>query len=156
MINLVTIGNKIRRIRTVSGITQADFAVRAGVSRATISAIENGSIREIGINRLMEIVRCADSIQPQHKPLEIKTSLRKSQTLRLSFPYDWSNPSLKDEVLIDRVIERGIFEDIVRIYATYGENILLARVESFIQKNPAASNSLNRILDNILKAAKVV
>ncbi len=155
MINLVTIGNKIRRIRTASDITQAEFAERAGVSRATISAIENGSIKEIGVNRLMEIVHCADSIQSQLNPLEIITSTRKSQTLRLSFPYDWSNSSLKDEVLIDRVIERGIFEDIVRIYAAYGESILLARVQSFIQKNPAASNSLNRMMNNISKAAKV-
>lgn len=155
MINLVTIGSKIRRIRTAGGLSQAALAKRAGVSRATINAIENGSVKEIGVNRLMEIVRAADAILPVLKASDLKTGARKSETLGLSLPYDWSNSGIRDEVLIDRVIERGIFEDIVRVSAAYGVTHVAGRIKVFAGKNPAAAKSLNRMLGSIERAAKI-
>lgn len=155
MINLVTIGSKIRRVRIAGGVSQAALAKRAGVSRATINAIENGSIKEIGVNRLMEIVRTADAIQPVLKESGGKAGARKSETLGLSLPYDWSNSSIRDEVLIDRVIERGIFEDIVRTSAAYGIPNVANRIKVFVENNPAAAKTLNRMLGSLERAAEV-
>jgi transcriptional regulator with XRE-family HTH domain len=156
MFNLISIGEKIRHARTAGGLTQAELAERANVSRATISAIESGTIKEIGINRLMEIVRKADNIQPRTNTTQTQAVSRKSQTLDLSFPYDWSNSAISDEVLIDRVIERGIFEDIVRIYRAYGEQMLSERLAVFLSKNPASTKSLTRMFDSIISAAQKV
>ncbi len=153
MINLFTIGTKIRRVRTAGGVSQAALAERAGVSRATINAIENGSIKEIGVHRLMEIVRVADAIPPVVKESGRKPGARKSDALGLSLPYDWSNSGIRDDVLIDRVIERGIFEDIVRVAAVYGISNIAGRIKAFAGKNPAAAKSLNRMLGNIERAA---
>ena len=155
MINLVTIGSKIRRVRTAGGLSQAALAKRAGVSRATINAIENGSVKEIGVNRLMEIVRTTDAIPPVMKESGRKAGARKSETLGLSLPYDWSNSGICDEVLIDRVIERGIFEDIVRVSAAYGVSNVAGRIKAFAGKNPAAAKSLNRMLGNLERAAEL-
>ena len=47
-----TIGKTIREARRTSGRTQADLAASLGMSRATISAIENGTIQEIGVRKL--------------------------------------------------------------------------------------------------------
>ena len=154
MINLVAIGSKIRRLRTAGGLSQAALAERAGVSRATINAIENGSVKEIGVNRLMEIVRTADAIQPALKESNRKTGTRKSEILGLSLPYDWSNSGIRDEVLIGRVIERGIFEDIVRVSAAYGISNVAGQIKAFVEKNPAAAKSLNRMLGNLERAAE--
>lgn len=154
--NLISIGEKIRRARTAGGLTQAELAQRANVSRATISALESGTIKEIGINRLMEIVRNADSIQVKTESAAPQNTNRKSQALQLSFPYDWSNPSMKDEVLIDSVLERGIFEDIVRIYAAYGEQIVSERIKGVIRQNPASAKPLNRMFESITTAAQKV
>jgi HTH-type transcriptional regulator / antitoxin HipB len=47
-----TIGTTIREARRTKGRTQADLAASLGMSRATISAIENGTIQEIGVRKL--------------------------------------------------------------------------------------------------------
>jgi HTH-type transcriptional regulator/antitoxin HipB len=47
-----TIGTTIREARRTARRTQADLAASLGMSRATISAIENGTIQEIGVRKL--------------------------------------------------------------------------------------------------------
>ena len=130
--------------------------MRSGVSRATINALENGSIKEIGVNRLNEIVRTIDGIQAMTRAsTPLPQTSRKSEILKLSFPYDWSNPSIRDDVLIDLVIERGIFEDITRICAAYGVNRVERRMQSFANKNPIAGRALHRMFNNINEAARL-
>jgi hypothetical protein len=76
--------------------------------------------------------------------------IRKSARLGLSFPYDWSNPSIGDEALILNVLERGIYRDICRVCAHFG----LATVERLLPSLPSAtasSPSLARMLENIRK-----
>lgn len=46
------IGTTIREARRTAGLTQADLAASLSMSRATISAIENGTIQEIGVRKL--------------------------------------------------------------------------------------------------------
>jgi HTH-type transcriptional regulator/antitoxin HipB len=50
--HIKTIGSAIREARRTAGRTQADLAASLGMSRATISAIENGTIQEIGVRKL--------------------------------------------------------------------------------------------------------
>ncbi len=50
--HLKTMGATIREARRTARRTQADLAASLGMSRATISAIENGTIQEIGVRRL--------------------------------------------------------------------------------------------------------
>jgi HTH-type transcriptional regulator / antitoxin HipB len=50
--HLKTIGATIREARRTARRTQADLAASLGMSRATISAIENGTIQEIGVRKL--------------------------------------------------------------------------------------------------------
>lgn len=149
-IDIKTIGLQIKQARLQAAISQAELARRADVSRATINGIENGTIKEIGVNRLNRVLTASRSAisspPPTHK------SDRKSKSLSLSFPYDWSNPSMTDSVLIDRVVERGLFEDMAKIAIRYGVDTLRQSVTSFTSKNPAAAAGLNRMLGNIEKA----
>jgi HTH-type transcriptional regulator/antitoxin HipB len=50
--HLKIMGSTIREARRTAGRTQADLAASLGMSRATISAIENGTIQEIGVRKL--------------------------------------------------------------------------------------------------------
>ncbi len=49
------IGSQILAARKSKKITQQALAAQLGMSRATISAIENGSIPEIGIRKVMAL-----------------------------------------------------------------------------------------------------
>lgn len=150
LIDLKTAGHQIRRSRQQLGISQAELARLADVSRATVVGLENGSIKEIGVNRLNRIV--AASRAPRLARPAARPSKRKSQTLELSFPYDWSNPAMSDSLLIAKVVERGLFEDMAKVAARYGVTSLRRAVTAFTALNRAAAPGLTRMLSNIEKA----
>lgn len=53
--DLSEIGKRLREARTATGRSQEDVARPLGMSRATISAIENGTVNEIGARKLMAL-----------------------------------------------------------------------------------------------------
>lgn len=54
--DLETLGKTIAERRKEGGLTQAQLANRAHVSRATITALETGYQRELGFNKVMAIL----------------------------------------------------------------------------------------------------
>lgn len=149
-LNLKIVGLQIKQSRLRAGISQAELASLTDVSRATINGLENGSINEIGVNRLNRIVlKCQDLIGVHDV---ISPSTRKSASLDLSFPYDWSNSAMSDTLLIDKVVERGLFEDLVKVAARFGTAPLRRSIDRFTAKHRTAAPALNRMLGNIEKA----
>ncbi len=55
MMSMEEIGQRIRQARKSRKLSQSDLAQQLGMSRATISGIENGTVREIGIRKIMAI-----------------------------------------------------------------------------------------------------
>ncbi len=150
LIDIQTVGSQIKQSRLQAGISQAALARLSDVSRATINGIENGTIKEIGVNRLNRVVAASRGLLGSHN---IPTQAdRKSAILNLSFPYDWSNSSMPDALLIDKVVERGLFEDMAKVAVRFGTEPLRRSVISFTARNSAAAPSLNRMLGNIEKA----
>jgi transcriptional regulator with XRE-family HTH domain len=150
ILNLKTAGSQIKQARLKAGISQAELARLAEVSRATINALENNAIKEIGVNRLNRIVAVSRALDSAQTPPE--RPQRKSASLNLTFPYDWSNSSMPDALLINKVVERGLFEDIAKIAARFGIAQLRHSIAEFSAKNRAAAPTLNRMLGNIEKA----
>lgn len=150
LLNLKTAGLQIRQSRLKAGISQGELANLADVSRATINGLENGSINEIGVNRLNRIVLVCQDLSSAHDVTSPST--RKSASLDLSFPYDWSNSAMPDALLIDKVVERGLFEDLAKVAARFGTTPLRRSIDEFSAKNRAAAPALNRMLGNIEKA----
>lgn len=150
MIDIQAVGLQVRRSRLQARVSQAELARLAGVSRATINGIENGTIKEIGVNRLNRVIAASRTLSGSRNILDQPN--RKSASLSLSFPYDWSNSSMPDALLIDKVVERGLFEDMAKIAVRYGTAPLRRSVTSFVSGNGASAPSLNRMLENIEKA----
>lgn len=81
-------------------------------------------------------------------PKHARTAGRKSEQIGLSAPYDWSNSSIDDDVLIARVLDLHDFRDVARVCANYG----LDRVREVMKDrvgNPTALATLTRMLRNI-------
>lgn len=78
---------------------------------------------------------------------------RLSQHIGLSFPYDWSNRQMEPDLLIAKVLERGIFRDIALVSIYYG----IERVRAVAATMPAEVQGRHRFwrsLNNIEKAVK--
>lgn len=68
---LFDIGKKIREARKSRKITQAELAKILGMSRTTIGQIENGTVQEIGVRkliRLLDFLGLELRVRPAGKP----------------------------------------------------------------------------------------
>ena len=67
------IGDMIADKRRLLGLRQSDLAAKAGLSRATVEALENGRAREIGfskLTRLLAVLGMEFAVRPigNHRP----------------------------------------------------------------------------------------
>ena len=53
---LFEIGKQIRKVRKSRKISQAEIAAALGMSRTTIGQIENGSVQEVGVRKLIRLL----------------------------------------------------------------------------------------------------
>jgi transcriptional regulator with XRE-family HTH domain len=56
VLDLITIGSQIAERRKTLKLSQAELARKAGVSRATLDALENGRAGEIGFSKLTRLL----------------------------------------------------------------------------------------------------
>lgn len=56
MLNLPTIGTEVANRRKTLRLRQSDVAGKAGVSRATLDALENGRLGELGFAKVSRIL----------------------------------------------------------------------------------------------------
>jgi len=56
MLTIAQIGQNVATARTSAGLRQTDLAANAGLSRATIDALENGRAGDIGISKLSRVL----------------------------------------------------------------------------------------------------
>ena len=78
---------------------------------------------------------------------------RKSVKIGLSGAYDWSNPNIKDDVLIGKVLEKHKFEDVARLCFYYG----VPKVKRVFKRRafePMTTASVTRMLGNISKGLR--
>jgi hypothetical protein len=85
--------------------------------------------------------------------IQLANAPRKSVTIGLSGAYDWSNPNIRDDVLIAKVLEKHKFEDVARLCLHYG----ISRVTRTFRRHsfdPMATASVSRMLRNIRKGLR--
>ncbi len=56
MLDLISIGGQIAESRKTLKLSQAELARKAGVSRATLDALENGRAGELGFSKLTKLL----------------------------------------------------------------------------------------------------
>ena len=92
MLLLSEIAQRIATVRKAAKLTQAGLAAKAGVSRVTIDALENGRIGELGFNKVSRIlaglnlelrIREANLGRPTLDELEAENRAEDAQTREL-------------------------------------------------------------------------
>lgn len=79
---LFNIGQQIRQARKKSKISQAELAKSMGMSRTTIGQIENGTVQEIGVRkliRMLEYLGLELRVRPAGQPPTLE-ELREEET----------------------------------------------------------------------------
>ncbi|MEP7352417.1 MAG: helix-turn-helix transcriptional regulator [Acidobacteriota bacterium] len=56
MLDLISIGEEIAQARKQLNLSQAELSSKAGLSRATLDALENGRARELGFSKLTKLL----------------------------------------------------------------------------------------------------
>jgi HTH-type transcriptional regulator / antitoxin HipB len=83
--NFDDIGQAIRSARKTRKLSQAELAAGLGMSRATISGIENGTIVEIGVRKIVAVCSALGlelAVQAQSRRPTLQ-KLRQEQVLRV-------------------------------------------------------------------------
>lgn len=68
---LFSLGNTIRQTRKSQKLTQSRLAVAAGISRSTLSQIESGTVKDIGIRKIVRVLDFLDlelDVRPRGAP----------------------------------------------------------------------------------------
>ena len=76
--DMVTTGAAIRAARKAANRSQGELAAMLGMSRATISAIENGTVHEIGVRKLAALC-AAVGLQVYVEPRRDRPTLQQLQ-----------------------------------------------------------------------------
>ncbi len=53
---LFSLGNVIRKARKRQRMTQAALALATGIGRSTLSQLENGTIKDIGVRKIIRVL----------------------------------------------------------------------------------------------------
>lgn len=86
--------------------------------------------------------------------LASRFGVRKSADL--SLPYDWSNPAMTDETLIQSVLRRAKFADLVRVCVDYGLTTVQAQLPRTLAATPEVERTiLSRILARMLRSIEI-
>lgn len=83
--NVDEIGKIIRETRKAQQLTQAAVAKPLGMSRATISGVENGTISEIGVRKLMALCAALGlelTVVPKRKRPTLQELIREQHETR--------------------------------------------------------------------------
>ncbi len=114
------------------GWTNTELARRAGVARESVSRLKQRQDADFSL--LSKLCQALG--------LQIEAQL--VQPLKLSFPYNWSNPAMSAEAMMMAILERGLFDDVLEAVRYWG----LERMQSVARKHALKADT-ERMLRNI-------
>lgn len=86
--------------------------------------------------------------------LASRFGVRKSADL--SLPYDWPNPAMADETLIQSVLRRARFADLVQVCVDYDLPVVQSQLPRTLAATPEAERAiLSRILARMLRSIAI-
>jgi transcriptional regulator with XRE-family HTH domain len=103
---LQELGFEMRQRRREQGLTQAQVAKAAGVSRTTLSQLENGVLPDLGVRKVQAILDRLGltlAVQPMEKPVRPDFVQMASTTASVSFRVPLTQDELVNALLTGKV-----------------------------------------------------
>lgn len=132
MTSLATLQTQIFTRTSELGWTYTELARRAGVARETVSRLRQRQDADFSL------------LSKLCQTLGLEIEAKTTRPLRLSFPYNWSNPAMSAEAMMLAILERGLFDDLLEAARYWG----LEPLQRVAQKHPPELNT-QRMLRNI-------
>ncbi len=142
---LTEVGTRVRQRRVALGLSQGRLASMAGLSRATINQLENGSLQDLGYAKLATLLdliglRLNASAQPPRRGL-----LMSSRTASVSY----AKP-LDPAVLLRALASGKLTDDVVPHVATLLDEAPLSLLVSAVEEAARKENvPARRIWQNV-------
>lgn len=103
---LQDLGAEIRRARLSRGLTQAELAKKAGVSRTTLNQLENGHFPDLGVKKIQAILDCLELTLSVNEAIRRQDFVHMaSSTASVSFRQPLSEDELIQVLLTGKVPE---------------------------------------------------
>jgi transcriptional regulator with XRE-family HTH domain len=132
MTSLATLQTKIFDRTRELGWTYTELAGRAGVARETVSRLRQRQDADFSV------------LSKLCQALGLEIQANATRPLRLSFPYNWSNPAMSAEAMMLAILQRGLFDDLLEAARYWG----LEHLQRVAQKHPPEKQT-QRMLRNI-------
>ena len=100
------LAGEIRKARLARGLTQAELASRAGVSRKTLNLLENGLVGELGIGKVLNVLQKLGMqlrMEPANEPRRPDYLRMASTTASVSYRTKLSEDELIHALLTGKV-----------------------------------------------------
>jgi len=147
--NAGDLGRRLRQARLSRAQRICDLSDEAGLGARFLSELERGK-ETSQLGKAIAALHATGldlAVVPREAP---GSDMPLSARLELDFPYDWSNPSMPPETLIYKVLERGRFDDTLKVVRHFGFDPVL---DVLPRLNDICRQRASKLLSNILAGA---
>ena len=107
--NIVDIGRKVKEKRELLNLSQAKLASLSQISRITINALENAQLKEIGVTKLLSIMKSLDmTIDFKHNNEPNKTLIQVTNSANVSYKHTLTPTIFKNALVKARMPKKYI------------------------------------------------
>lgn len=140
--NLADIGHLVQARREALGLSQARLARLAGLSRATINQLENGSLVDLGAAKLMALLNLLGmDLSAQARPPANKALALLSQTVSVSYKTALLPGALAD-ALIDGALPAALVPQVATLLDEAPLPLIVAGVEEIAARSHTPPKAL--------------
>lgn len=142
--NLIEIGQRIRERRDELGLSQDRLAKLGGLSRVTINQLETGSIGDLGVSKLLNLLDLLGlTLDARVRPSQGHALRMASRTASVSYKRELSSGELS-HALADGVLPIGITPHVATLLDEAPLQIIVSAVEAAAQQEHVAPKAIWR------------
>lgn len=144
LMNLPEIGQRIRDRREELGLSQDRLAKLGGLSRVTINQLETGSIGDLGVSKLLNLLDLLGLTLDAHaRPTQGHALRMASRTASVSYKRELSSRELS-HALADGALPIGITPHVATLLDEAPLQIIVSAVEEAAQQEHVAPKAIWR------------